>query len=210
MPASKILSYLYIGSRQDAKDKKNLTDMNIKYVLNCTPKRSDDPESGCPNFYEKDKTFVYKRIPIFDNKGEDILPHIDSAYKFIEEGKHYGGILVHCHKGVSRSASFVIGYLMRKNELTLEEALAHVKSCRPVVQPNSSFLSQLETFQKLLNSPKNIDEALTISKKRTIQDMSPSESDIGPVFAREGTSSLPSVELSVPNDDRSTDKPDEC
>ena len=71
-------------------------------------------------------------------------------------------------------------------------------------------ICQLETFQQLLNSPKNIDEALTISKKRTIQDISPSESDIGPVFAREGTTSLPSVERSVPNDDRSTDKPDEC
>lgn len=121
--------------------------MKVKYILNCTPTRSQDNEAGCPNFYEKEKSFVYKRIPIFDNKGEDILSHMTTAFNFIEEGKHYGNVLVHCHKGVSRSASFIIGYLMRKNEFTLEEALAHVQSCRPIVQPNSAFLEQLATYK---------------------------------------------------------------
>jgi len=144
---SAVLGYLYIGGKSDAKDKAKLQKMGIKYILNCTPPRTLDRENGCPNFYEKEKSFVYKRISIFDNKGEDILSHLETAYNFIEEGKHYGKVLVHCHKGVSRSASFVIGYLMKKNEFTFDEALAHVQSCRPVVQPNTSFLQQLRTYQ---------------------------------------------------------------
>mmetsp|Transcript_2422 Transcript_2422/g.4034 ORF Transcript_2422/g.4034 Transcript_2422/m.4034 type:complete len:227 (-) Transcript_2422:1-681(-) len=147
---SQVLSYLYLGGKADAKDKTKLQKLKIKYILNCTPPRTVDPEAGCPNFYEKEKSFVYKRIPIFDNKGEDIIAHMSAAYNFIEESKHHGNILVHCHKGVSRSASFVIGYLMRKNEFTLDEAVAHVQMCRPVVNPNSSFLVQLETFQSSL------------------------------------------------------------
>lgn len=143
---SQILSYLYLGGKADAKAKDVLQKLKIKYILNCTPQRSVDPENGCPNFYEKERLFVYKRIPIFDNQGEDILSHMETAFKFIEESKHYGNVLVHCHKGVSRSAAFVIGYLMKKNELTLEEALAHVQMIRPVVQPNSSFLSQLSKY----------------------------------------------------------------
>ena len=123
---SKVLNFLYIGSRHHAKDKKLLAELNIKYILNCTPKRTDDPESGCPNFYEKDKMFVYKRIPLFDNKGEDILPYMEGAIRFIGEGQHYGSVLVHCHRGISRSASFVIGYLIRQNELTLEEVCFYV------------------------------------------------------------------------------------
>lgn len=143
---SQVLNFLFIGSRHHAKDKKLLAELNIKYILNCTPKRTEDPESGCPNFYEKDKMFVYKRISLFDNKGEDILPYMEEAIRFIGEGKHYGSVLVHCHRGISRSASFVIGYLIRHNELTFSEALSHVQSCREIVQPNTSFLLQLQAF----------------------------------------------------------------
>ena len=143
---SQVLNFLFIGSRHHAKDKKLLAELNVKYILNCTPKRTEDPESGCPNFYEKDKMFVYKRISLFDNKGEDILPFMEEAIRFIGEGKHYGSVLVHCHRGISRSASFVIGYLIRHNDLTFSEALSHVQSCREIVQPNTSFLLQLQAF----------------------------------------------------------------
>lgn len=143
---SAILGYLYLGGKSDAKDKEKLLKLKIKYILNCTPPRTLDRENGCSNYYEKEKTFVYKRIPIFDNKGEDIIAHMKTAYQFIEEGRHYGNVLVHCFKGVSRSASFVIGYLMQKNEFTFEEALSHVQMCRPVVQPNTAFIEQLKAY----------------------------------------------------------------
>jgi hypothetical protein len=44
-----------------------------------------DPEAGCPNFFEKDRSLTYKRIPIFDNRGEDILQHMEPAVAFIEQ-----------------------------------------------------------------------------------------------------------------------------
>ena len=44
-----------------------------------------DPEAGCPNFFEKDAQYTYKRIPIFDNRGEDILQYMDQAIAFIEQ-----------------------------------------------------------------------------------------------------------------------------
>jgi len=147
---SRILNYLYLGGKPHAKSRGLLQQFKINCILNCTPPRSVDPENGCPNFFEKDKSITYKRIPIFDNRGEDIISHMDTAYNFIEQSKHYGAILVHCHKGVSRSASFVIGYLMRKNGFTCDEALAHVQSCRHVVNPNDSFLTQLKRYEKLL------------------------------------------------------------
>lgn len=147
---TRILGHLFLGSKHAAKAKEVLTRNNIKYILNCTPKRTDDPEAGCPNYYEKEGAFTYKRIPIFDNKGEDILPHLETAFRFIEEGKHYGNVLVHCHKGISRSSSFVLAYLMKYNEFTYEEALSYVQSLRPEVQPNSAFVEQLGTFEQQL------------------------------------------------------------
>ena len=83
---------------------------------------------------------------------------MEAAFNFIEKGKHYGAVLVHCHKGISRSASFVIGYLMKKNEFTFEEALSHVQSCRPIVQPNESFLTQLKRYDSLLSEERSLKE----------------------------------------------------
>jgi protein-tyrosine phosphatase len=143
---TQILSYLYIGNKLDAKDTKTLQSLNIKYILNCTPRRSDDKENGCPNYFEKEKLFTYKRIPIFDNRAENLIPHIDTALKFIEESRHYGNILVHCHKGISRSVSIVIGYLMLKNELDYDEALSFIQMFRPIAKPNESFEEQLRLF----------------------------------------------------------------
>lgn len=145
---TRVLSYLYLGSRKHAKDRSTLLALNIKSVVNCTPTKKLDREKGVPNFFEKEtELFTYKRISLFDNIGEDILSVMNEAVSFIEQRKHYGNILVHCHAGVSRSASIVIGYLMRINELTLNEAIEHVVGLRPIVSPNASFLQQLATLE---------------------------------------------------------------
>lgn len=73
------------------------------------------------------------------------------------EGRHYGNVLVHCHRGVSRSASFVIGYLMKKNEFSIDEALSYVQSLRPIVQPNSAFIEQLRKY----NPHPNVQDGVT-------------------------------------------------
>ena len=171
---SKILGYLYLGGKQDAKAKSLLQTLKIRYILNVTPPRSMDPESGCPSFFEKEGSFVYKRIPVFDNRGEDLLQYMEQSYRFIEEGKHYGGVLVHCHKGVSRSSTFVIGYLMKKNAMSLDEALDYVKSIRPIVMPNLAFIAQLKAYEiSLAKDRENAIESLekTSSNRPALQNI---------------------------------------
>lgn len=53
-----------------------------------------------------------------------------------------GKILVHCHVGVSRSATVVLAYLMLKRNMTLVEAINKVKAGRGII-PNRGFLRQL-------------------------------------------------------------------
>ena len=50
-----------------------------------------------------------------------------------------GGVLVCSTFGKSRSASFVIAYLMLYHRMSLSNAMAFVKLKRSVVNPNSSF-----------------------------------------------------------------------
>ena len=97
---------------------------------------------------------------------------METAINFIEQGKHYGSVLVHCHKGISRSASFIIGYLMKKNSFTFIEALSHVQTCRPIVQPNDSFTAQLINYEVLLNN--NDNDSIIIDKNHSIGSTGPS------------------------------------
>jgi hypothetical protein len=153
---TKILKQLFIGSQQDAKDRPGLLRLGITHIMNCTPPKSMDPVAGCPNFFEKEKLFTYKRIPVFDNAGENLLDYMDAAIEFIDCAKYYGAVLVHCKKGVSRSASFVVAYLMKVNEFSLTEALEYVQSQRPAVGPNQAFMSQLRQFEERLTAARQL------------------------------------------------------
>jgi protein-tyrosine phosphatase len=218
---SKVLKYLFLGGKQHAKERDTLRHLKITYILNCTPPKrfrklrhfsphsvcSVDPEAGCPNFFEKDSSLTYKRIALFDNKGEDLLGHMEAVYQFIEHARHHGNVLVHCHKGISRSASFVIGYLMRKNEMTFEEALAHVQSVRPMVQPNDSFLEQLRRYEVSLSEKRDREQEAQHSFNLKMDERASKrarvEVAVGPMLPMPSPTPLgPSVDPSMSSDDR--------
>lgn len=56
---------------------------------------------------------------------------------------------MHCHVGVSRSATLVLAYLMLKQHLTLVEAICAIKENRGI-HPNRGFLRQLIRLEKQL------------------------------------------------------------
>eukprot|EP00644_Phytophthora_capsici_P015562 jgi/Phyca11/536984/estExt2_fgenesh1_pg.C_PHYCAscaffold_700028 len=144
---SLILEHVFLGSRANARDKDLLQRLGVTHVLNVTPPKKMDPVAGVPNFFEKDKTFTYRRCPIFDNKAEDISGVLEGCIAFMDQAKYYGRILVHCNKGVSRSSSMVVAYLMKQRSMTFEQALDFVVERRPVANPNESFRRQLQEIR---------------------------------------------------------------
>ena len=145
VPFNEIIQSLFLGNELGAgrllfkddslDDKKNaLYERKITHILCCT---------SSSRTYFKDH-FIYEFIPIADEETESLAPHLSKAYAFIEEGIASGGILVHCAAGSSRSASFVIGYLMQKFSLPYERVLHFVQHQRPCVKPNSGFETQLK------------------------------------------------------------------
>lgn len=56
---------------------------------------------------------------------------------------------MHCAAGVSRSATFVLGFLMRHRGLSLSAALSKLQNARPEVSPNPGFRKQLEEYERI-------------------------------------------------------------
>ncbi|KAG7391722.1 hypothetical protein PHYPSEUDO_003797 [Phytophthora pseudosyringae] len=154
---SQILEHVFLGSRTHARDKELLQRLRITHILNVTPPKKTDPVAGVPNFFEKDATFTYRRCPIFDNKAEDISAMLEGCIAFIDQAKYYGRILVHCNKGVSRSSSMVVAYLMKLRAMSFEQALAFAVERRPMANPNESFRRQLQEYGRRLqrSAPKD-------------------------------------------------------
>lgn len=63
--------------------------------------------------------------------------------------------MVHCAGGVSRSASFIIAYLMKKENMTYLDAFAYVKQRRNVINPNPGFKTQLNEYWQKIKIKKN-------------------------------------------------------
>jgi len=55
------------------------------------------------------------RVPVYDASTSvtDLLEAADAIVSFIAKALHHGSCLVHCQRGVSRSTTAVLFYLMR-------------------------------------------------------------------------------------------------
>jgi protein-tyrosine phosphatase len=99
---NKIIDKLWLGNLQAAQDLQTLKHHGITHILQVA--------SGIRPMFPKD--FQYKIIEVTDLSSSSIIRHFPAAISFIREGISKGGVLVHCHAGVSRSSSCVIAYLM--------------------------------------------------------------------------------------------------
>ena len=77
-----------------------------------------------------------------DIEAYDLSMHFEEAVEWIADKLTKTNVLVHCHAGVSRSATIVIAYLLKTNQLkmNLQKCLDHVVSCRGFIWPNKGFL----------------------------------------------------------------------
>jgi hypothetical protein len=91
-------------------------------------------------------------IDILDKGNVVITDFFPQCFTFIDEQIERGvNIYIHCAMGISRSASIVIGYIMKKNNMSFNDAYKFVKDRRPQVDPNFGFCCQLVQYEKTLN-----------------------------------------------------------
>ncbi|XP_066500409.1 dual specificity protein phosphatase 26-like [Hoplias malabaricus] len=135
--ANEVWPRLYIGDMDSAENRSELRRRNFTHVLNCAHSSRRGAE-----FYDG-MGITYLGIEAHDSPAYDMSVNFDTAAAFIHSALRGGGkILVHCHVGVSRSATIVLAYMMLKQNMTLVEAINTVKEGRGII-PNKGFLRQL-------------------------------------------------------------------
>lgn len=148
--SSQILDWLYLGGYRNSSNFKELTvRTQVGYILNVSIE--------CRNTFPGE--FVYKKYDLEDTHAQEISQHFEEASEFLEEArKNTKNVLVHCIQGMSRSASFVIAYLVSKQNMTLRQAYDHVFSKRSIIRPNPGFMAQLIKFEEKIHGTSTMTE----------------------------------------------------
>ncbi|KAF4551847.1 Tyrosine-protein phosphatase yvh1-like protein [Elsinoe fawcettii] len=140
---------LYIGGLFTLRRKAALQECNITHVLSVLRLPLDD------NLFDGYRHHV---VEVDDVDDENLLQYLPQCINFIQNGLDSGGgVLVHCAMGKSRSATAVVAYLMKRFDLSTEDALAKLRESRPFVEPNDGFMQQLRLFRSM-GMPEVLDE----------------------------------------------------
>ena len=130
-------SRLFLGGYDLAGEWKIVDGLKVTHIINCT--------AECENIHEE-QGIIYHQISISDEDDKPIYKYFKGAYNFIGralEEDFDNKVLVHCARGMSRSATIVIMYMMRSMMWSYEKALDYVQKRRAIVNPNYGFIKQL-------------------------------------------------------------------
>jgi len=137
----KIIDSIYLGKSNSARNLNILREIGITHILMV----GYDLEAVFPN------DFIYKSIEIDDKECSNIESFFEEAFEFIDNNNvnrnENKKVLVHCHAGVSRSATIVIAYLMKKFNMNFEDAMKKCKEGRNCINPNKGFRLALKNYK---------------------------------------------------------------
>jgi hypothetical protein len=100
---------------------------------------------SCYNLSPNEKKYIEKLLGCYKNKCM-----IEIAYNYIENAiNNNEKILIHCVAGISRSASMLIYFFMKKYDYNYEQSYRFIKKSRAIINPNISFVQQLILYDKI-------------------------------------------------------------
>lgn len=122
-----------IGGYKAASNKQLMSDFDC--IVSMIPVK-DTPRFAGIEYFSK---------PVPDNPKYNIASEAGDAAIFVRNRIAAGKrVFVHCHAGISRSATVVLIYLMARHGMPLPDALALLKNKRPQVHPNDGFMRILK------------------------------------------------------------------
>lgn len=137
---------VHIGGYWAAADPRRVRAEGFTHILKLF---GDD--RGRPGWWHRHPGVEYLVIAAEDDPGYPLERHFSECLRFIQKGIRGGGqVLVHCHAGISRSATIVLLHLMINRGMSLARAWAHLKARRGVACPNPGFWRSLRRIDRLM------------------------------------------------------------
>lgn len=136
------LGYLCISACPAAESEDELHAHGITHVYSLMS--SARPDASTTALYRR-RGIVHHHVHVEDDIWVDIIRVARRWYRTLDRERRQPGarILVHCHAGMSRSASFVLYHLMRSWNMQRSVAYAILSDARDVISPNPGFRQQL-------------------------------------------------------------------
>jgi len=153
--ASQITDQIYIGNLSSIMNLDKMKENKFTHVLSIM--------NGGYEVYPDN--FTYKVIHINDDPWVDIDKYFDECIEYISTciKRNENKLIVHCHQGISRSATVVIAYLLWKKNNTekilqdnvmieVTNMIQFVKDRRNIVNPNVGFVNALVNYIFRINN----------------------------------------------------------
>jgi len=162
-PMSLVAPNVYVGDETAAANLSTLVAAGVTRVLNCTNLPSVlEHTPGAPAFL---------KLGLLDNTSD--LPHMQHAMArgtdFIADAVANGGtVLVHCHRGISRSATLAIAYLVKTTQQPAEVVFEQMRACRRIVDPNLSYWMALKEWERRSLPPSALRRASSATPTRSM------------------------------------------
>jgi hypothetical protein len=152
--ADRVDPYVYIGGYLAAADPAFLRREGIDRVVKLF---ADEPDYYGGAYRHPGVAYI-----VFDAEDRvdyDIRPAAAQAVRYIQDAiRANERVLVHCHAGVSRSATIVLFHLMINSGYGLDAALARLRGVRPIIAPNAGFMEHLRATDARLQQLRVGDE----------------------------------------------------
>ena len=145
-PSEIIVNELYLGDMNHSQNEKLLLSLGITHIVNVTMFKNWFPNK-----------FKYLNIKVYDSSNEEIDKYFEQVIQFIDIALNeqinkdkdiQNKVFVHCAQGVSRSATFVIAYCMKKYLWTFDDGFLFVSRKRECIAPNKGFIESLKKFEQ--------------------------------------------------------------
>ena len=147
MSITTISDNLFLSGFREAKNQDLINTYNIDIIINVA--------ANCD--YKCSDNVVIKKYNLTDDNICDISIYFDEIADYINENiNNNKNILVHCHLGKSRSVSFILAYLMKYKNMTLQESYNHISKMRHI-RPNLSFVNMLINYETKLYGSSDFD-----------------------------------------------------
>jgi len=195
---SEITDNIYLSSAHAANNYEELQSRGITHVLIIGIIGTQEIECA---FSDK---IVYKNIAIKDSEFVNISDYFAETTEWMSNilAVNTNKILVHCAKGISRSPTIVIAYLMYTQKLSFDDAYTIVQTRRPCVYPNAGFICQLIDYGKLCSNTVECNSVYSTSFS------SDGSSSLDSLDSLDSLASLDNSIGSVDESTRSTESPD--